>query len=105
MKRIEKIIAPLASIEAQEKYIIGANKDNYYLPEELLEQAGTVLSIKNGSTIETELKKAIEKFRFQEPYSARELVYSHKSWLKIRELSIALLKELNFNLSEWEKQL
>ena len=102
MKRTEKLLAPLASLKAQEKYIISGTKDNYYLPEELLEQALEALEKEEETEVSTRLKELIKVFEFPESYSARNLVLENEAWKNIRELTNTFLSSRNFDLNSWE---
>jgi hypothetical protein len=103
MKRTEIIFAPLASLKAQEKYIIHGTKDNYYLPEELLESALEAIEKEEENEITANLKILIKNFEFPENYSARKLVLENESWKNIREASAAFLSSRKFNIDAWEE--
>ena len=103
MIRTQKIIAPLASLKAQERYIVHATADEYYLPDELLEQTLSALEMESNSVHVKKLKEQINNFSFPEPYLPQELVHKYKPWIYIRELAIAYLKEVGFDLKQWEE--
>jgi len=103
MKRTEKLLAPLASLKAQEKYIIGASKDEYYVPDELLEQASSSLILEDQTGSVKYLKKKIDDLVFPGRYSAHELVHECQPWVELREVTKAYLKEIGFDLKEWEE--
>jgi hypothetical protein len=44
MRRIEKVLAPLASLRVQRRYIVEGTKDEYLVPEEMLNSALSELS-------------------------------------------------------------
>jgi len=102
MKRNEKILARLASVLAQEKYIVKANENEYYVPEELLEEALVALEAEENTKLVDKLKKQIKAFEFPEPFDARNLVFNYEPWITIRNLSHEQLNAMGFSLSNWE---
>jgi len=102
MKRTEIILAPLASLKAQEKYIIHGTKDNYYLPEELLESALEAIEKEEENEIIANLKVLIKNFEFPKSYSAHKLVLENKAWGNIREATADFLRGREFNIDAWE---
>ena len=108
MKRIHKALAPLASLEVQNRYIVKGTKDNYLLPEDLLNTAINTLFEQQAVTLhETgalkELKEAIRACDIPEGMSNSELITGYEPWIKVREASKKYLSEIGFDLQAWEK--
>jgi hypothetical protein len=108
MNRIQEALAPLASLAIQEKYIVNWTKDEYLLPEELLNIAINVLfeqktiKIPESKTLE-EVKEAIRACDFPEGMSGHDIVSGHKPWIKVRATSERYLSEIGFDLKKWEE--
>lgn len=107
MKLIEKTLAPLASLKVQERYIVHGDKDNYLLPEDLLERAINFFE-QQGVKYENmdlmkKLKENIKRIKIPESLSNHDLVYKFKPWIVIRENSRLMLEKTGFNLEEWEE--
>ena len=108
MKLIEKVLAPLASLKVQERYIVHGDEDNYLLPEDLLERAINFLFEQQGVRYEStdllkRLKENIKIINIPESLSNQELVYKFQPWLEIRENARSVLEKTGFDLEEWEK--
>jgi len=108
MNLIYKALAPLASLKFQERYIINGTKNDYVLPEELLNVAINLLFEQKGvsfirSRTLNELKRAIQSCNVPEGISNSELIGNYEPWNKVRELSNTYLTEIEFNLVAWEK--
>ena len=108
MKLIEKVLAPLASLKVQERYIVQGDGDNYLLPEELLERAINFLFEQQGVRYENiellkRLKENIKTIHIPESLSNQDLVYKFQPWLEIRENARSVLEKTGFDLEEWEK--
>lgn len=107
MNRIQKVLAPIASLAVQDKYIVNGTKDEYLLPEELLSIAINVLFEQKGimvpksKTLE-EVKEAISACEVPEGISGPDIVMAHKPWIKAREISGKYLAEIGFDLKAWE---
>ena len=108
MKLIEKTLAPLASLKVQERYIVHGDKDNYLLPQDLLERAINFLFEQQGVKYEStdlmkKLKENIKRIEIPQSLSNHDLIYKYKPWIVIRENSRLILKKTGFNLEEWEE--
>ena len=108
MKLIEKFLAPLASLKVQERYIVYGDKNNYLLPEDLLERAINFLFEQQGDKYENtdlmkKIKENIKRIEIPESLSNHDLVYKFKPWIVIRENSRLILEKTGFNLEEWEE--
>ena len=109
-------VAYLASEKMQEKYMVHATKDNYLLPEELLNDAfSAVERVKIGaeySLSKPELKAAVEFGKTLERESNLladdvpwdELVKHNEQWASIRKAAQDCLSKLDFDLEAWEKE-
>ena len=120
MKRISDILARLASLLYQQKFIIGGTRDKYVLPDQLL---GEVISYMNTMLSNPNLSGALnEKQREElasllhdlerlsclipfddESVSNEELVLRNQCWIDVRNLASAFLNKGGFDLKEWEK--
>ena len=108
MKLIHKALAPLASLEAQNRYIVKGTKDAYLLPEDLLNTAINTLFEQQAVAFDDtgalkELKEAIRACDIPEGMSNSELILCYEPWIKIRETSKKYLSEIGFDLQAWEK--
>ena len=109
MKLIYKALAPLASLEVQNKYVVKGTKDNYLLPEDLLNTAINALFEQQTVKIDEtealeELQKAIRTCDIPEGMSNTELILGYEPWIKVRETSKKYLLEIGFDLKAWEKK-
>ena len=108
MKIIHKALAPLASLEAQNRYIINGTKDSYLLPEDLLSSATNVLfeqkavKFEESKTLQ-QLRDAIRACEIPQGISARDLVSGYAPWVKVRDSARTYLSEIGFDLQAWEK--
>jgi hypothetical protein len=108
MKLIHKALAPLASLEVQNRYIIKGTKDKYLLPEDLLNTAINTLFEQQAAGFDetealNELKEAIRACDIPEGMSKSELILGYAPWIKVRETSKKYLSEIDFDLQAWEK--
>jgi hypothetical protein len=108
MKLIHKALAPLASFRAQNKFIVQGTKDEYLLPEDLLNTAFNVLFDQKGVKLEAsetlkELKEAIRVCEIPTDMSGLDIVFKYTPWIRVREMSIKYLIENGFDLKEWEE--
>ncbi len=108
MKLLHKALAPLASLEVQKRYIVNGTKDNYLLPEDLLNAAINVLFEQQALKFEEtetlgELKEAIRCCDIPDNLSGSDVVFGYKPWAKVREASQKYLLETGFDLQTWEK--
>lgn len=106
MKIIERILAPLASLKVQDRFIVHGN-DEYLVPEELLESAINFLFEQQIITYQNtekmlRLKENIRNIEIPSGISNYELVYEYGPWIRIREDAQLILEELGFNLENWE---
>lgn len=108
MKLIHQTLAPLASLRVQDRYIVHGTKDEYLLPEELLNSAINVLFEQKGVKLEQnekleELKQAIRACDIQEGMPNSELILNYDPWKSVQERSKDYLTEIGFDLETWEK--
>jgi hypothetical protein len=108
MKLIHKALAPLASLKVQKRYIVKGTKDNYLLPEDLLNTAINILFEQQAVTFDEtgalkELKEAIRACDIPEGMSNSEMILGCEPWIKVRETSKKYLSEIGFDLQAWEK--
>ena len=108
MKLLENVLAPLASLKVQERYIVHGDEDNYLLPEELLERAINFLfeqqDIRYGkSDLMRRLKENIKSIEIPESLSNQDLVHNFRPWMEIRENARSILEKMGFDLEAWEK--
>ena len=105
MKSALKTLARLASSRAQQIYISDATPDEYYVPEQLIEDAIHALDSGNlGTHLSAQaLSKALKSFRIPEGVSNRELVEVYEPWCRVRVASRNLLEDFKFDLEEWEE--
>lgn len=108
MKLIEKVLAPLASLKVQERYIVHGDENNYLLPEELLERAINFLfeqqEIRYENTdLMKRLKENIKSIEIPESISNQDLVHIFQPWIEIRENARSVLGKTGFDLEAWEK--
>jgi hypothetical protein len=107
-KIIHRALAPLASLEVQKRYIVDETRDEYLLPNELLNSAiNTLFEQKAVKFDETqslrELKEAIRACDIPEGMSNSELILRYEPWIKVRETSKKYLSEIGFDLQAWEE--
>ena len=108
MKQIHKALAPLASLEVQKRYIVQGTKDNYLVPEDLLNTAVNVLfqqrAVKFDETVALEeLRESIRACEIPEGMSNSDIIIGYKPWRKVRETAKKYLLEIGFDLKTWEK--
>jgi hypothetical protein len=104
MNRIEKALAPLASLRVQQRYIVDGTKNEYLIPEELLESAASALE---GQAMTFELstfKAALLACNLPENISASQLVSEYGPWCALRSAAKAYLLASGFDLEQWEAQ-
>jgi hypothetical protein len=105
---VHRALAPLASLEVQKRYIHKRTKDDYLLPEDLLNTAINVLfeqqavRLDETGTLE-ELREAIRACNIPEGLSNSEMIFSYEPWIKVREKSRQYLLEAGFDLEAWER--
>lgn len=108
MKLLHKVLAPLASLEVQNRYIVKGTKDNYLLPEDLLNSVINVLFEQQALKFEEtetlgELKEAIRCCDIPDNLSGSDVVFRYKPWAKVRKASQKYLLETGFDFQTWEK--
>jgi len=106
---IHKALAPLASLEVQRRYIVEETRDEYLLPDDLLNTAINVLFEQQAVTFDQtgslrELKEAIRACDIPEGMSNSELILGYEPWIKVRETSKKYLSEIGFDLQAWEER-
>ena len=119
MKRIFDMLARLASLLYQQKFIIDGARDEYVLPDQLLSEVisymNTMLSNQklSGAFNEKQLKELfdllqeLERLSGQVPFddetvSNEELILRNKYWIDVRSLASIYLKKNGFDLKNWE---
>jgi hypothetical protein len=116
---ISKSLAHLASYKMQDRYMVGATKDEYLLPSELLEDAFSIVEAieeKSGWAVmlsRSEREAVIEfgevlkreyEFIDLNKVTLEELVNDNEPWAKIRKAVQKCLEKLGFDLEAWEKK-
>jgi hypothetical protein len=119
MEFVTERLANLASQLMQERYIANATKDEYLLPEEVLEDACWVLRlVESGSPIVASLSaeakaEILALAPLLEQEAAQGVVESCTSpqallenpvWCSLRRQAAACLEALQFDLPAWERR-
>jgi hypothetical protein len=103
-------LAPLASLPAQQKYIIRATAGKYYVPEELLEDAGEAvrlipeardLSIQARDQF-TELARLLREAK--PSLTLPDFVNADPAWCALRASAQRCLDAMAFDLASWEEK-
>jgi hypothetical protein len=102
MRRIEKVLAPLASLRVQRRYIVEGTKDEYLVPEEMLNSALSELSHQQLTPELASVHRALQACDPPSHLSASQLVYEYAPWLQVRESAYSYLKAKGFDLEAWE---
>jgi hypothetical protein len=102
MRRIEKALAPLASLKVQHRYIIEGTKDEYLVPEEMLNSAFSELSRQQLTPELANVHRALRACDLPADLTATQLVYQYAPWLQLREAARSYLKASGFDLEAWE---
>ena len=110
--RICNQLAPLASLAAQRRYIVHAEHDAYYVPDQMLEDAMDVARVVASAEDAADLPAG---FHAEVHCLARlalaadlgrssnhELIESNASWRAVREQAQKCLSVLGFDLTGWE---
>ena len=114
---ISKRLAPLASLAAQRRYIVQATRDEYLVPEELLNDADDVIrQVRTMPAVRDALPaSAVQAIldlddlldaaddAAQSPQSSEQLVEHDAAWQAVREHVARCLDMVGFDLAEWEK--
>jgi hypothetical protein len=110
-------LAPLASLEAQQRWIVHGTRQNYLLPEDLLEDASDVIRMVRSlprvrdSLPEAAVKAILELDSYldaasaacAEPMSNIALIEVEPRWQAIRLQAGRCLDALGFSLAAWEQ--
>jgi hypothetical protein len=106
-------LPPMASIAAQRRFIVQAQPDAYYVPDQLLEDvldaARFASSVEQLGELPTEIVAAIERLAElaravnTEGQPNDRLVEADPGWDAVREHSKRCLNLLGFDLAKWEK--
>ena len=119
-------VAYLASLKVQEKYIIGGTKDEYIVPEDLLDDYLSEveffkfekfpnrigwLKAKAGEKAAKLIEELYSDIKasglFLEKYThanIAELIKEDPVWINLRESSRKILELCSFDLKSWEKE-
>jgi len=108
-------LAHLASLEVQRRYISNATADEYLLPEELLENAHSLISQINNNisfrqAMPTDALKVILDLEplikeiTDEDLCSKDLIEHNPRWRAVRNQATYCLEILKFDLREWEKR-
>ena len=114
---ISKRLAPLASLAAQRRYIVHATRDEYLVPEQLLNDADDVIrQVRTMAAARDSLPPAAVQSvlgleglidaadrAVQSTSSSEELVERDGAWRAVREHVARCLDAMGFDLREWEK--
>lgn len=120
MKRIFDILARLASLLYQKKFIVSGARDEYVLPDQLLDEViaymNTTLSnpklsgsfhdkqLEELADLLQELKRLSGQIPFNdELVTNEELVLRNQYWIDVRNLVSEFLRKSEFDLKAWEK--
>lgn len=120
MKQIYETLARLASLPYQQNFILNASKDEYELPEQLIDEVIQSLSTVLNNTFETvqvskvkqiesikllhsNLQILSENINFDDiELSNEQLVLHNKHWREARNKAFEFLKEIEFDIRTWE---
>jgi hypothetical protein len=108
-------LAPLASLAVQLRYIKHASKQEYLLPEELLENAHdcirrmrTIPAARNAlSRVAVQAILDLEPFLVaitDESLASQSLVDNDIAWSAVRDQADRCLSAMQFDLEEWERK-
>lgn len=116
--RLQTALSRLASVEYQRRYIKQGTREEYVLPEELLEDAESLARLVLGRTALSELeRRAVEKFletaslngtgldsALRNPdISNGDLIENDSIWISIREAARTCLGALNMPVQDIER--
>jgi hypothetical protein len=111
----------LASLAAQERYMVNATKDNYLLPDEALNHAQDVVDALDNSSSPSTLRgmdpdtaAAVRRFSLVWDTQAQqidalleipweELVRRNDAWRELRAAAQTCLNDIGFDLTQWER--
>ena len=116
LDRYIETLAQLASVAAQDRYIVRGTKDKYLLPEDLLENALDFERLVRlfGSELSPLEREEIERFaqvvntrasavHLDNAIDNAALVYADPAWVEIRSAAATCLSAVGFDLQEWER--
>ena len=105
-------LAPLASLEAQRRWIVNGTRETYLVPDQLLEDARDVARLvalpeyagRLPDELPSLLKRLSESVEMVDlaGVSNYALVESDPGWRAVREQSRACLDLLGYDLAQWE---
>ena len=110
-------LAPLASLEAQRRYIVHGTRQEYMVPLELIEDASDVIrmvreiTVVRNSLLATEIQGILDLAALldaaadscQSAQTNESLIELDPAWRAAREQARRCLDILDFNLAEWEQ--
>jgi hypothetical protein len=113
---ISKRLAPLASLAAQRRYIVQATRDEYLVPEELLNDADDVIrQVRTMPAVRDALPASAVQAILElddlldaadgaarHTQSNEQLVEHDAAWRAVREHVARCLDLVGFDLAEWE---
>jgi hypothetical protein len=112
-------LAWLASRAAHDRWMVGATKDHYLLPIDLINTADHIVAsverrLPWAATVDGPEREAILRFgdvlAAQTPLvdeselSLAEIASISPAWSAIRDAAAECLRDLNFDLEEWEQR-
>lgn len=107
-----KLLGPLASLRCKNKLIVNGTKEDYYLPDQLLEDGYYFLKRPAiGDLIKQESVVAFSRILNEHApriplddlnISLDQIINKNSSWNKIRSAALLVLKENGVDLEEWE---
>jgi len=101
-------LAPLASLAAQTRYILHATADEYYLPEEILEDAVYAVRLSDSAPdlcgrARNGLAELGRLLRDSAPdLTSPVFVISDPAWCSLRAAAQRCLAAMGFDLASWE---
>lgn len=119
-------LAHLASLKIQERYVVNGTPESYLTPDDLLENLDSSLLFFRFEKAPERINKlerslgcsafqkllALERLVKDNPSfldcytfeSLATLVHDDPVWVRIRSIASEVLREMNFDLQEWEKE-
>lgn len=121
--RIRRSLAPLASLWYQRRFILGGTREEYVLPQEVVESARSIaetISQLHSAGLPCGLSEheieALDSFRKRvleleanipfedDTVSLTELIEANEAWDAVRAESRRCLEQLGISLLDWEGQ-